>query len=92
MLFTGDFKFARTKLLEPALTKFQRLETLMMESTYGASEDIQPTRAECEKFLVDSVTGFNVSERLVDIFAVSFLTLALLASVVTNVKDRRKKH
>ena len=44
------------------------------------------------KFLVDSLTGFNMSERLVDIFAVLFLTLALFASVVTNVKDRRKKH
>jgi len=44
------------------------------------------------KFLVDSLTGLNVSEKLVDIFAVLFLTLALLASVVTNVKDWRKKH
>ncbi len=44
------------------------------------------------KFLVDSLTGLNVSERLVDIFTVLFLTLALFASVVTNVKDWRKKH
>jgi len=44
------------------------------------------------KFLVDSLTGLNVSEKLVDIFAVLFLTLALLASIVTNVKDWRKKH
>ncbi len=43
------------------------------------------------KFLVDSLTGLNVNEKLVDIFAVLFLTLALLASVVTNVKDWRKK-
>jgi len=44
------------------------------------------------KFLVDSLTGLNVSEKLVDTFAVLFLILALLASVVTNVKDWRKKH
>jgi len=44
------------------------------------------------KFLVDSLTGLNVSEKLVDIFAVLFLTLALLASIVTNVKDWRKRH
>jgi hypothetical protein len=44
------------------------------------------------KFLVDSLTGLNVSEKLVDIFAVLFLTLALLASVLTNVRDWRKKH
>jgi len=43
------------------------------------------------KFLVDSLTGMNVSEKLVDIFAVLFLTLALLASIVTNVKDWRKR-
>jgi hypothetical protein len=55
LLFTGDFKFARSKLLEPALTTFQRLETLMMESTYGGSEDIQPSRQECEKFMLDTV-------------------------------------
>lgn len=55
MLYTGDFKFAHTKLLEPALTNFQRLETLIMESTYGAEQDIQPTRQECEDFLVNSM-------------------------------------
>jgi hypothetical protein len=44
------------------------------------------------KFLIDSLTGLEASERLVDIFAVLFLTLALFASVVTNVKDWRKKH
>lgn len=55
LLYTGDFKFARTKLLEPSLTNFQRLETLIMESTYGAAEDTQPTRKECEDFLIQSI-------------------------------------
>lgn len=44
------------------------------------------------KFLVDTLTGLNVNERLVDVFAVSFLMLALAASVVTNLRDWRKKH
>lgn len=52
-LYTGDLKYGRTKLLEPALTRFQRVETLMMESTYGAKEDIQPSREECEAQLID---------------------------------------
>jgi hypothetical protein len=43
------------------------------------------------KFLVDSLTGLNVSEKLVDILAVLFLSLALFASVMTNVKDWRKR-
>jgi len=54
-LYTGDFKYNRTKLLEPALTTFQRLETLMMESTYGAAEDVQPSRQECEEFLINTI-------------------------------------
>jgi hypothetical protein len=44
------------------------------------------------KFLVDSLTGLDVNEKLVDIFAVMFLTLALFASVMTNMRDWRKKH
>ena len=44
------------------------------------------------KFLIDSLTGMDVNEKLVDIFAVMFLTLALFASVLTNMRDWRKKH
>ena len=44
------------------------------------------------KFLVDSLTGLDVNEKLVGIFAVMFLTLALFASVLTNMRDWRKKH
>lgn len=55
LLYTGDFKFAKSKLLEPALATFQRLETLIMESTYGGKDDIQPSRQECEEFLVNTM-------------------------------------
>ena len=43
------------------------------------------------KFLMDSLTGWDVSQRLVDIVAVLFLTQALLASILTNVRDWRGK-
>lgn len=43
------------------------------------------------KFLVDSLAGLDVNEKLVDIFAVVFLALALFASVLTNMRDWRKK-
>jgi len=43
------------------------------------------------KFLVDSLTGLDVSQKLVDIFAVFFLVMALVASVLTNTRDWRKK-
>lgn len=44
ILYTGDMKYGRTMLLEPAVTKFPRLETLMIESTYGSKDDVLPPR------------------------------------------------
>ncbi len=51
-LYSGDTKYARTKLLESAVTKFPRLETMTLESTYGGKDNIQPSREECEKQLI----------------------------------------
>jgi uncharacterized protein len=42
--FTGDIKYERTWLFNAATNKFPRLETLVMESTYGGFNDIQPSR------------------------------------------------
>jgi len=42
-------------------------------------------------FLIRSLTGFEVSKTLVDIFAVIFLFLALTASIWSNLHDRRAK-
>ncbi|MBD3405992.1 MAG: beta-CASP ribonuclease aCPSF1 [Candidatus Lokiarchaeota archaeon] len=49
LAYTGDFKFGRTRLLEPATFTFPRLETLMVESTYGHPNDKMPPRQEVEK-------------------------------------------
>ncbi len=43
------------------------------------------------KFLADSLTGLDASQKLVDIMAVLFLAMALVASVYTNTRDWRKK-
>jgi len=43
------------------------------------------------KFLIDSLTGLDANEKLVDFFAVLFLILALLTSIFTNVRDWRKR-
>ncbi len=40
LLYTGDLKFGKTPLLDPAHTIFPRLETVIMESTYGGKMDI----------------------------------------------------
>lgn len=43
LVCSGDIKYGRTMLFDPAETKFPRIDTLMMEATYGAKEDIKPT-------------------------------------------------
>jgi KH/beta-lactamase-domain protein len=55
IVYTGDFKFGQTMLLEPASTVFPRAETLIMESTYGNSNDITPERHAVEKFFVETI-------------------------------------
>jgi KH/beta-lactamase-domain protein len=46
MLYTGDIKFARTHLLDQAACSFPRLETLMIESTYGGKDNVLPPQRE----------------------------------------------
>ncbi|RLJ06559.1 MAG: beta-CASP ribonuclease aCPSF1 [Candidatus Aenigmatarchaeota archaeon] len=52
ILYTGDFRFGPSRLLEPAFTDFQRIETLITESTYGGAEDIFPQRRDIEAELL----------------------------------------
>ena len=54
-VYSGDIKYGKSMLLESADTRFPRVETLLVESTYGAKEDIQPTREEVESAFVKSV-------------------------------------
>ena len=50
-VYTGDFKFQKTRLLEKANVKFPRVESLLIESTYGGPQDRIPSRQESEKEL-----------------------------------------
>ena len=50
---TGDIKCIRTKLLEGADTQFPRLETLMIESTYGGKDNVFKPRKEAEQECLD---------------------------------------
>lgn len=54
-LYTGDFKYARTRLLDPAVASFPRVESVLCESTYGAKGDILPPRIESEDKLIEIV-------------------------------------
>ncbi len=53
IVYTGDFKYAPTRLLDRANDKFPRVETLIMESTYGATK--QQSRREAEAELINIV-------------------------------------
>jgi len=54
-VYTGDLKFGKSILFESANWNYPRVETLLIESTYGAKEDIQPTREEVETAFVNTV-------------------------------------
>lgn len=53
--FTGDFKYERTRLFDPAVSSFPRLETLVTEATYGGANSTQPSRKEAENRLLRTV-------------------------------------
>jgi KH/beta-lactamase-domain protein len=55
IVYTGDFKYSTTLLFEQAVSTFPRVETLIMESTYGGPEDVMPDREEAEEKLVSLV-------------------------------------
>lgn len=54
-VYSGDIKFGKSILFEAADWRFPRVETLLIESTYGLKEDIQPNRQEVESAFVNVV-------------------------------------
>jgi hypothetical protein len=55
IVYTGDFKYGKTMLLEAAAKDFPRVETIITEATYSGPSDIMPTREEAEERLVTIV-------------------------------------
>ena len=55
LVYTGDYKYGKSMLLEPAVAMFPRAETIITESTYGSPEDIMPTRAESEQQITNII-------------------------------------
>ena len=56
LVYTGDMKFGRTIALENASWNFPRVETMIIESTYGGKEDIMCSREEAEARLASAVS------------------------------------
>ena len=57
IVYTGDFKFAKTKLFDETTWNYPRVETLIMESTYGGKADMMPSREQMESNLVNSINA-----------------------------------
>ena len=55
LLYTGDFKYGKSRLLDPAAINFPRIESVVTESTYGSKQDILPPREESENNLLELV-------------------------------------
>ncbi|MEM1982710.1 MAG: beta-CASP ribonuclease aCPSF1 [Sulfolobales archaeon] len=53
IVYTSDFKYGRTRLLNKANEEFPRVDTLIMEATYGGSE--QPSREEAESRFLEII-------------------------------------
>jgi len=53
VVYTGDFKYGYTTLLASAVSNFPRVETLIMESTYGAPDNVTAPRSETDAEFVD---------------------------------------
>ncbi len=88
LLYTGDIKNIRTALLDPAVSHFPRLESVIVESTYGGKENYQPTREECEKELGNIVkeTAKRNGKTLIPVLGVGRAqeVMLILESMVRN--------
>ncbi len=72
LAYSGDIKFERSWLFNPAANRFPRLEALILESTYGAFRDIQPSRQQAtDEFthLASKILGRG-GKLIVPVFAV----------------------
>ncbi len=83
ILYTGDYNYDTTETLRQADTNFQRVETMITESTYGGREDKQTSREDANKQFLSKVkqTLSKGGKVIVPVFAVgrSQEVLALLA-------------
>ncbi len=72
LMITGDIKYEKTWLFNAANVKYPRLDTVIMESTYGGYNNTQPTRKEATEDLKEIVTRTLAKKGkvLIPVFAV----------------------
>ncbi|MHB1830451.1 MAG: beta-CASP ribonuclease aCPSF1 [Candidatus Micrarchaeaceae archaeon] len=85
---TGDMKYGFTRLLDEADTRYPRIDSLFIESTYGGPNDITTNRKLAEIELMDIIknTVKNGGKVMVPLFAVgrSQELMLVLESYMTN--------
>lgn len=86
--FSGDIKYERTWLFNPAVNHFPRVEAIVVESTYGGREDHQPSRREATERLKDIIRNSmkKKGKVLVPVFAVgrSQEVMIVIENLVSN--------
>jgi uncharacterized protein len=57
IVYTGDYNYGKSMLLEPAFWNYPRVETLITECTYGSKEDVKAQREEVENNFVNTINS-----------------------------------
>ncbi len=55
ILYSGDYKYAKTQLLDSAVSMYPRVETLITESTYGNTTDVMPDQQVVYRSFTESI-------------------------------------
>src|ERR687891_149271 len=55
ILYSGDYKYAKTQLLDSAVSIYPRVETLITESTYGNTSDVMPDQQSVYRSFTESI-------------------------------------
>lgn len=88
VVYTSDFKYGKTRLLDEAHTEFPRVDTLIMESTYGNAMQLPRDEAEAKFVEVINKTLQRKGKVLIPTLAVGRAqeVLAILATAMDEGK------
>ncbi len=88
IVYTSDFKYGKTRLLDEAHTEFPRVDTLLMESTYGNATQLPRDEAEAKFVDVINRTLQRKGKVLIPTLAVGRAqeVLAILATAMDEGK------
>jgi uncharacterized protein len=72
IVHTGDMKYGFTRLYDPTSTKYPRIDSLFIESTYGGAGDVTKNRGDAEHDLMETIkaTVQRGGKVIVPLFAV----------------------